>query len=167
MYVSYAAMPVVLNVCRLRQYHNQAFWGSACSNATLGSAHQRLKPESSMGRLITMIVFLSLKRCSCVYGSHPSVCGENTTPRCSVVPRLGSSPRVRGKPVRVASVPSAAGLIPARAGKTTTPANYSAASPAHPRACGENGPRTARKHRATGSSPRVRGKPCGVNTRLM
>ena len=93
--------------------------------------------------------------------AHPRVCGENKS-----IPPLGrsmagSSPRVRGK--RQAHAPGAAAgrLIPACAGKTSTPAWPGTRPPAHPRVCGENSPRVWRRTIQTGSSPRVRGKlPC-------
>ena len=71
----------------------------------------------------------------------------------------GSSPRVRGKLHENAWFPVVVGLIPARAGKTSTITVSRAVVTAHPRACGENpdgGKYTAGQ---TGSSPRVRGKP--------
>ena len=70
----------------------------------------------------------------------------------------GSSPRVRGKPPTVGGTGPRRRLIPARAGKTTTPAGKPASSAAHPRACGENPPGTGRPRSPVGSSPRVRGK---------
>ena len=69
-----------------------------------------------------------------------------------------SSPRERGKRVDAVHPHAGVGLIPARAGKTRPSRPPPGRSPAHPRACGENG--WARRHiRAQpGSSPRVRGK---------
>ena len=49
-------------------------------------------------------------------------------------------------------------LIPARAGKTPTSSPRLSASPAHPRACGENRATQYRMRANAGSSPRVRGK---------
>ena len=65
---------------------------------------------------------------------------------------MGSSPRVRGKPVQVRPQVADGRLIPACAGKTRPSATLSPRSPAHPRVCGENAAG------AQGSSPRVRGK---------
>ena len=50
-------------------------------------------------------------------------------------------------------------IIPARAGKTPSAPPTYPESPDHPRACGENDPTAAPTLWATGSSPRVRGKP--------
>ena len=71
---------------------------------------------------------------------------------------VGSSPRVRGKRIGVGDAGAAVGLIPARAGKTTSPPPSIRAKPAHPRACGENWSMRARRGSFQGSSPRVRGK---------
>ena len=51
------------------------------------------------------------------------------------------------------------GLIPAHAGKTTTPAVLRPAAFAHPRSRGENQARRACLRRVRGSSPLTRGKP--------
>ncbi|EFW09850.1 hypothetical protein HMPREF9005_1174 [Actinomyces sp. oral taxon 178 str. F0338] len=73
-------------------------------------------------------------------------------------PRDGSSPRVRGKRGPLARAGSTRRLIPARAGKTTTPATGSSCAAAHPRACGENREPSPIAGTFSGSSPRVRGK---------
>ena len=93
-------------------------------------------------------------------GAHPRACGKNSSSSTPATRRLGSSPRVRGKPHVDMSSPHPSRLIPARAGKTGSTRPWGAPAAAHPRACGENvvdgvyGPAT------NGSSPRVRGKPC-------
>ena len=71
----------------------------------------------------------------------------------------GSSPRVRGKPLRHRPHPRRRRLIPARAGKTPACCWSRPRAPAHPRACGENRFDTDPLLAADGSSPRVRGKP--------
>ena len=70
----------------------------------------------------------------------------------------GSSPRGRGKPPWVRLIPSRNGLIPARAGKTSTTRVEHFQHTAHPRAGGENAPSTAYPSHSPGSSPRGRGK---------
>ena len=50
--------------------------------------------------------------------AHPRVCGENPDVELPFIYMLGSSPRVRGKPVRVLHADGGRGLIPACAGKT-------------------------------------------------
>ena len=50
--------------------------------------------------------------------AHPRACGENVKDRVVPWTQVGSSPRVRGKPVPTALDPYGLRLIPARAGKT-------------------------------------------------
>ena len=73
--------------------------------------------------------------------------------------RRGSSPRVRGKHLKASGITQRARLIPARAGKTNGTGLRRSASPAHPRACGENLAALYDIDAEAGSSPRVRGKP--------
>ena len=51
-------------------------------------------------------------------GAHPRVCGENEAAKDDRPQKLGSSPRVRGKPQMVQAIKSGSRLIPACAGKT-------------------------------------------------
>ena len=90
--------------------------------------------------------------------AHPRVCGENHTRPHLPVTALGSSPRVRGKLTGEEKTRARQRLIPACAGKTQSTASPRATNWAHPRVCGENLDVLRRKHRALGSSPRVRGK---------
>ena len=90
--------------------------------------------------------------------AHPRACGENVE-GCRAAPwPVGSSPRVRGKHRPQEAVRLAQRLIPARAGKTGSPALPGARPRAHPRACGENGVVCGVERAGGGSSPRVRGK---------
>ena len=59
---------------------------------------------------------------SAVWPAHPRACGEKVKPVWDALMAAGSSPRVRGKPTDGGGAPDAGRLIPARAGKTTTPA---------------------------------------------
>ena len=70
--------------------------------------------------------------------AHPRVCGENPRPAGRMVAKVGSSPRVRGKPVRRMSLRPAERLIPACAGKTMRLLHRQKRTWAHPRVCGEN-----------------------------
>ena len=74
----------------------------------------------------------------------------------------GSPPRLRGKQPweRVKKIWH--GLTPAPAGKTAARHAAVAKSRAHPRACGENFIHRLFQSSATGSPPRLRGKPLGV-----
>ena len=70
----------------------------------------------------------------------------------------GSSPRVRGKLAPQGHLPEVPRLIPACAGKTPPPSLAGNNAGAHPRVCGENSVIWSQRLRASGSSPRVRGK---------
>ena len=71
---------------------------------------------------------------------------------------FGSSPRGRGKLIPRAGIPGVAGLIPARAGKTTIASLALRGNAAHPRAGGENIQAAVSVVVEWGSSPRGRGK---------
>ena len=90
--------------------------------------------------------------------AHPRAGGENAQGAPDHVWPVGSSPRGRGKPSAYCAPVVEGGLIPARAGKT--PAGWRARTSlrAHPRAGGENTPRSSRVMSPYGSSPRGRGK---------
>ena len=79
----------------------------------------------------------------------------------TVGPR-GSSPRGRGKQRRRLGHHARRRLIPAWAGKTTSPPGTSRPKAAHPHVGGENAPETSDKDVVTGSSPRGRGKRTGA-----
>ena len=90
--------------------------------------------------------------------AHPRVCGENKhfLGGCSCL--RGSSPRMRGKLGRSREQLAHVGLIPACAGKTDPCRHCPYPRRAHPRVCGENLTICFQRFRASGSSPRVRGK---------
>ena len=71
---------------------------------------------------------------------------------------MGSSPRGRGKHLILRLSHIHRGLIPARAGKTAVAAIRADATPAHPRAGGENVVSATLPVGSPGSSPRGRGK---------
>ena len=93
------------------------------------------------------------------FRAHPRVCGADRgwASRRALPP--GSSPCVRGRPdpgeTRV--IPS--GLIPVCAGQTRPGRDASYSEWAHPRVCGADDSAAWRFARASGSSPRVRGRP--------
>ena len=104
--------------------------------------------------------------------AHPRVCGENITISLRASIHRGSSPRVRGKPALDPHQAGAGRLIPACAGKTEQVVFCRIRPGAHPRVCGENAPPRSSSARASGSSPRVRGKrrrrpPCRTRVRLI
>ena len=91
--------------------------------------------------------------------AHPRACGENAIFARSSFVAYGSSPRVRGKLREEDRSAHHRRLIPARAGKTSWRRRQRPARRAHPRVCGENDTDAASSASASGSSPRVRGKP--------
>ena len=112
------------------------------------------------------------------YRDHPRVCGENKSSSCPISGRLGSPPRVRGKPQRIHVSGEQYGITPACAGKTPSKSSCLPCAGDHPRVCGENHgkspfrwcdvdhPRVCGEnpliiesdYRLQGSPPRVRGK---------
>ena len=90
--------------------------------------------------------------------AHPRVCGENGCSSRVAPSHIGSSPRVRGKLAQCGGDVDVGRLIPACAGKTCQVSTRRRTGRAHPRVCGENGPRSPLRARLLGSSPRVRGK---------
>ena len=119
---------------------------SACAAWPWGSSpHVRGKPQgrrpcSRTPRLIPACAGKTSHLSSRPWcpSAHPRVCGENVPEPVNPVAAQGSSPRVRGKPAGISTGIFDRGLIPARAGKTTTGASITSPPPAHPRACGEN-----------------------------
>ena len=91
--------------------------------------------------------------------AHPRSRGENIAFTPSHACDQGSSPLARGKHRLHAFPRLRPGLIPARAGKTYTPASPPTTSQAHPRSRGENRHSHAGGQRVAGSSPLARGKP--------
>ena len=89
---------------------------------------------------------------------HPRACGANLYMKMWARGSDGSSPRVRGKLVRVLGRVALGRIIPARAGQTNESPIPTAASPDHPRACGANELKQSKTGQKYGSSPRVRGK---------
>ena len=98
--------------------------------------------------------------------AHPRVCGENIGDTLPVKVLEGSSPRVRGKPRIRMNEMMPTRLIPACAGKTRARVIAVSLAWAHPRVCGENCFHAPPAGRASGSSPRVRGKRFGRPVRF-
>ena len=91
--------------------------------------------------------------------AHPRAGGENNIEETTGALSAGSSPRGRGKLQVEANGADRLRLIPARAGKTTSPAPPASPDSAHPRAGGENKVEGLVGVADLGSSPRGRGKP--------
>ena len=92
------------------------------------------------------------------FRDHPRVCGENLTKVTILLFRIGSPPRVRGKPNGTINPDGHGRITPACAGKTSDNFLYSARRGDHPRVCGENGMQSTARLMIIGSPPRVRGK---------
>ena len=68
---------------------------------------------------------------------HPRVCGEQLLDEVALMPRSGSSPRVRGTEVIEIVDGQPQGIIPACAGNSRTASTSVGSSRDHPRVCGE------------------------------
>ena len=90
---------------------------------------------------------------------HPRVCGENMGDSPPRSRRVGSPPRVRGKPSKYGLKFEGARITPACAGKTSVCGRGAEYDKDHPRVCGENMQRFSLLTSIAGSPPRVRGKP--------
>ena len=97
--------------------------------------------------------------------AHPRAGGENRIGWGPLRGREGSSPRGRGKLTVTGSAQTKTRLIPARAGKTQLKDVELDRLWAHPRAGGENSTAAQSCAPRQGSSPRGRGKPCGLESR--
>ena len=89
---------------------------------------------------------------------HPRACGANRIRRISERMHLGSSPRMRGKPMCCRNDGSGLRIIPAHAGQTSPDRHRTPQEKDHPRACGANTRVASLMRTDYGSSPRMRGK---------
>ncbi len=90
---------------------------------------------------------------------HPRSCGANPTIYLVSFFCSGSSPLVRGQPLREIPLISHLRIIPARAGPTVRFALGQTVSKDHPRSCGANLSVQPGSMLMSGSSPLVRGQP--------
>ena len=95
---------------------------------------------------------------------HPRVCGEHGKSRRRRVGWPGSSPRMRGTPIASHTTVAWTGIIPAYAGNTTYWKLHELYVRDHPRVCGEHLLENGSQCYRQGSSPRMRGTPCGNDT---
>ena len=101
----------------------------------------------------------SKTECSACQSVHPRVCGELGKIVDPTDVGTGSSPRVRGTPVRRQEVRLRPRFIPACAGNSLAASDTNGVHTVHPRVCGELDEVTDLMLYGTGSSPRVRGTP--------
>ena len=90
--------------------------------------------------------------------AHPRSRGENAQGGDILTAPEGSSPLTRGKPFHHSTTTSKHGLIPAHAGKTSSPRVNTPQIKAHPRSRGENLLLVLPSGSIQGSSPLTRGK---------
>ncbi len=88
---------------------------------------------------------------------HPRGCGEHVRNHTFFLPGSGSSPRVRGTPVRAMRNFDYFRFIPAGAGNTPHQSCANPPKTVHPRGCGEHDWLEKQADNEDGSSPRVRG----------
>ncbi len=88
---------------------------------------------------------------------HPRVCGEHASGVINTPSSRGSSPRVRGTPLRKAVGDAVRRFIPACAGNTHGRSQFHVFRSVHPRVCGEHRAAPMWRTSSAGSSPRVRG----------
>ena len=137
----------------------QTAWIPGSSPLTRGKllvgrhAHQRgrLIPAHA-GKTVSWMLSIRAPR------AHPRSRGENFWLHWRHVTRAGSSPLTRGKRRTLMRGPFRRGLIPAHAGKTTTPLPSILSWWAHPRSRGENYEGHRMGALGCGSSPLTRGK---------
>ena len=101
---------------------------------------------------------LLLKRLRTERRDHPRACGENRLSPPRKQGKVGSPPRMRGKPLNAFSYFAKNGITPAHAGKTCDHRPNVAVFRDHPRACGENLNKMLHDLGVQGSPPRMRGK---------
>ena len=89
---------------------------------------------------------------------HPRACGANGVDALWDKLKDGSSPRMRGKPVRCVVDIVVLRIIPAHAGQTPCDERERRSRTDHPRACGANNDFPSNDSDPEGSSPRMRGK---------
>ena len=88
--------------------------------------------------------------------AHPRSCGENHLMTSVAASLMGSSPLMPGRRGRRFDLFPGRGLIPAHAGKTSSPASPASRRQAHPRSYGENYALPWGRDLMSGSSPLTR-----------
>ena len=88
---------------------------------------------------------------------HPRVCGEHSIVQARTGEQFGSSPRMRGTPLRGLKDCEIERFIPAYAGNTKSSVFEEVLKAVHPRVCGEHGSTIVVNGFPAGSSPRMRG----------
>ena len=97
--------------------------------------------------------------------AHPRAGGDDAGTESVWAKVPGSSPRWRGRPHQGARAGRLLRLIPALAGTTADPIPRASASPALPRAGGDDRALESTRRVVRGSFPRWRGRPCSPSSR--
>ena len=108
---------------------------------------------------------LRADRAACNPWAHPRSRGEHSTFARRPSTSMGSSPLARGTQLTIIRQTPNPGLIPARAGNTSTLLSRWIAKRAHPRSRGEHISRPLAVSAASGSSPLARGTPPAAGSR--
>ena len=93
---------------------------------------------------------------------HPRACGAHTERKETAMEVAGSSPRMRGSHALQLQDGLVCGIIPAHAGLTSAAHSLRPAYRDHPRACGAHPMLSLCHFFKSGSSPRMRGSPGGL-----
>ena len=94
--------------------------------------------------------------------AHPRGCGADALSKAVRDGIEGSSPRVRGRHLRVGGTEWEKGLIPAGAGQTTGSGSGDTGTGAHPRGCGADSSQPARLRRLK----QLYGQLCGATVKV-
>ena len=141
--------------------HQPRPWPVGChgSSPRVRGTHRRRLPAHCAGRFIPACAG-NTRNCAASCGRrsvHPRVCGEHHEHELFRCAGTGSSPRVRGTPLRRAHRGRHVRFIPACAGNTAGADASRNGMAVHPRVCGEHTAVLGRYIAKYGSSPRVRG----------
>ncbi len=141
---------------------NQRVRSLVCSGSSprMRGKRARRRVRRGRGRIIPAHAGQTRRYCvwSCADPDHPRACGANAGEHVGGAHAGGSSPRMRGKPLKSNVACVSTRIIPAHAGQTSRESSTSSPASDHPRACGANCVRRGPACLCTGSSPRMRGK---------
>ena len=111
---------------------------------------RRIIPADAGSTVVGVFVLTDIK-------DHPRGCGEHSARISPWLRGSGSSPRMRGAPMRNGRQSYGSWIIPADAGSTRRSRNPKGLHWDHPRGCGEHPVPSFSMRASCGSSPRMRG----------
>ena len=129
------------------------------SSPRMRGAHLSISPLNALAGIIPADAGSTRKREDFIRQpeDHPRGCGEHGMRTVKETVDRGSSPRMRGAPVRHQTDDDVLGIIPADAGSTWRWAPARSSRKDHPRGCGEHPRGAGPSALPWGSSPRMRG----------